>query len=182
MIWDQLTSPQIGNLDKNIPVLLPIAATEQHGPHLPLATDRMIGEHFAMKLREAIPDKVLILPTVGIGCSDHHMDFAGTLTHSHESFTQQVSEIINSVIHHGFHKIVIQNSHGGNLGVAQVILERLGFENPGCQFVSLTWWRIAAENLMDITETGLGGVGHACEFETSLMMLIAPVLSCSRQD
>lgn len=176
MIWDELTSPQIGDLDKNTPVLLPIAATEQHGPHLPLATDRMIGEHFAKRLNEEIPDGILILPTVSIGCSDHHMGFAGTLTYTHDTFARQVREIVNSVIRHGFHKIIIQNSHGGNLGVGQVILEQLGFEHPDCQFVSLTWWRIASEALMGITETGFGGVGHACEFETSLMMLIAPSL------
>lgn len=176
MIWDELTSPQIGSLDKNIPVLLPIAATEQHGPHLPLATDRMIGEHFANKLNGEIPDGILILPIVGIGCSDHHMDFPGSLTHAHDTFAQQVREIANSVIRHGFRKIIIQNSHGGNLGIGQVITEQLGFENPDCQFVSLTWWRIASESLKDITETGPGGVGHACEFETSLMLLIAPSL------
>ncbi|MEO6499928.1 MAG: creatininase family protein, partial [Mucilaginibacter sp.] len=64
MIWDQLTSPQIAQLDKNIPVVLVMAATEQHGPHLPLATDRLIGSHFAHMLEKAMPQQVLILPPV----------------------------------------------------------------------------------------------------------------------
>ena len=80
------------------------------------------------------------------------------------------------MVRHGFSKIIIQNSHGGNLGVGQVILEQAGFKYPQVQFVFLTWWRIASEALKEITETGPGGVGHACEFETSLMMEIAPKL------
>ena len=77
MIWDQLTFQEIEQLDKNIPVLLTVAATEQHGAHLPLSTDRLIGEHFAMTLHQSISDKILILPVLGIGCSHHHMSFFG---------------------------------------------------------------------------------------------------------
>ena len=124
MIWDQLTSPEIDALGRRIPVVLPIAATEQHGSHLPVATDRMIGAHFAHQLHLAMPDQVLILPAVGIGCSKHHMDFTGTLTLSHETFILQVEEIVQSVIHHGFSSIILLNSHGGNQGVGQVLVEK----------------------------------------------------------
>ncbi|HEY8660240.1 MAG TPA: creatininase family protein [Hanamia sp.] len=176
MIWDQLTSPKINQLDRNIPIVLIMAATEQHGPHLPLATDRLIGEHFAYKLHESMPEQVLILPTVSIGCSDHHMDFAGSLTLTHNSFARQVHDIVGSVIHHGFHKIILLNCHGGNQGIGQVLVEQLGYKYPKADIVMATWWRIATNALEKITETGFGGVGHACELETSLMMLIAPHL------
>jgi creatinine amidohydrolase len=176
MIWDQLTSPKISQLDRNIPVVLIMAATEQHGPHLPLATDRLIGEHFAYTLNESIPQQLLILPTVAIGCSDHHMDFEGSLTLTHKSFALQVHDMVSSVIHHGFHKIILLNSHGGNQGIGQVLVEQLGYKYPKADIVAVTWWRIAIDALEKISETGFGGVGHACEFETSLMMLIAPHL------
>lgn len=176
MIWDKLTSQQISRLDKNIPVVLVIAATEQHGPHLPLATDRLIGDFFANQLNESMPDMVLILPTIAIGCSDHHMSFPGTLSLSHETFSRQVREVIDSVIKHGFHKIVLLNSHGGNQGIGQVVIEQLGYTYKYVRFVMVTWWRIAVGALSTISETGRGGVGHACEFETSLMLLIAPDL------
>lgn len=176
MIWDQLTSEEVKDLNKDIPIILPIAATEQHGPHLPLATDRMIGEHFANKIHETIPDQVLILPTVGIGCSDHHMDFSGTLTLSHAVFINQVEQIIKSVAHHGFYKVILLNSHGGNLGAGQVVVEKVGYEHPELQIVMTSWWQIARDQLLKITDAGFGGVGHAGEFETSLMMLIAPDL------
>lgn len=176
MIWDQLTSEQLQALDRNIPVLLVVSATEQHGPHLPLATDRLIGEFFSRKLDEVFSDRILLLPAVAVGCSDHHMDFAGTLSLSHESFRNQVRDIICSVIRHGFHKIILLNSHGGNQAIGQVLLEQLGNEHPGIHLVMVTWWRAAMEELYRITETGPGGVGHAGEFETSLMLLIAPEL------
>ena len=173
MIWDQLNYGQLQRLDKRIPVVLPAAATEQHGPHLPLATDRLIGEHFAAALDAAMPDRVLILPAVGIGCSGHHMDFAGTLSLRHATFAAVVNDIIASVLHHGFSRIMILNSHGGNQGIVQVLVEENGQMYPTAHIVGVTWWVIAREALKGISETGAGGTGHACEFETSLMESIA---------
>lgn len=176
MNWDQLTSKQLSALDKKIPVLLNLTATEQHGPHLPLSTDRLIGEHFATGLNMEIPEKILILPSVSVGCSDHHMGFSGSLSLSHSTFSAVVKDVITSVFHHGFHHIILLNSHGGNQGIMQVIVEQLGFENPTMHVVGVTWWNLVKEELKTISETGQGGTGHACEFETSLIQTIAPHL------
>ncbi|MBM3402612.1 MAG: creatininase family protein [Bacteroidetes bacterium] len=176
MYWDQLTSGQLAELDKQTPVLLNIAAIEQHGAHLPVATDRMIGEYFSSLLNEEIGDKVLILPIAAVGCSDHHMGFCGTLTLSHATFSTVVKEIIQSVLNHGFYNIILLNSHGGNQGIMQVIIEQLGYANPSAHILGASWWNVAKEELLKITETGPGGTGHACEFETSLMKAIAPHL------
>lgn len=176
MFWDQLTSVQLDALDKQTPVLLNIAAIEQHGAHLPVATDRMIGEYFSQLLNKEIGDQVLILPIVAVGCSDHHMDFCGTLSLRHETFSAVVKDMIQSVLSHGFYNIILLNSHGGNQGAMQVIVEQLGFANPNAHIIGATWWNLAKEELLKITETGPGGTGHACEFETSLMKLIAPHL------
>lgn len=176
MFWDQLTSVQLAALDKQTPVLLNIAAIEQHGVHLPIATDRMIGEYFSGLLNKEIGDKVLILPVVAVGCSDHHMGFCGTLTLSHATFSAVVKEMIQSVLNHGFYNIILLNSHGGNQGIMQVIIEQLGFANPDAHILGASWWNVAKEELLKITETGPGGTGHACEFETSLMKVIAPHL------
>ncbi|WP_242132528.1 creatininase family protein [Aestuariivivens marinum] len=176
MIWDQLTTSELSKIAKNIPVILTMAATEQHGKHLPLATDRLIGEHFANELHKAIPDKVLVLPSISIGCSSHHMDFSGTLTISHDTFIRQVEDIVKSVIEHGFKNIILLNSHGGNQAVGQVLVEKLGYENPTANIIMVTWWKLASEALFTLNESGKGGVGHAGEFETSLMLNIAPHL------
>lgn len=175
MIWDQLTTLQVEKLDKHTPVILPITATEQHGPHLPLATDRLIGEHFAIKVHEELDDQVLILPPISVGYSKHHLKFSGTLTLSHENFSRQVEDIVDSVIHHGFNRIILLNSHGGNQGVGQVILEKLGDKHTEAHIVMATWWRIAYTELKKIA-CGFGSAGHAGEFETSIMMMIAPHL------
>jgi len=176
MYWDQLTSGQLAALDKQTPVLLNIAAIEQHGAHLPVATDRMIGEYFSYLLNQQIGDKILILPIVAVGCSDHHMGFCGTLTLSHNTFSSVVKEMIQSVLNHGFYNIILLNSHGGNQGIMQVIIEQLGYANPNAHILGASWWNVAKEELLKITETGPGGTGHACEFETSLMKVIAPQL------
>lgn len=176
VIWDELTSPELAAVAKTTPVVLPIAATEQHGPHLPLATDRLIAEHFMRGLEDALQERVLILPTVAVGCSEHHMDFSGSLTLTHEHLAAQVLDILNAVASHGFTNLVLFNAHGGNLAVGQVILETFGRRHPDCQVVLMTWWQLAADALLDISETGPGGVGHACEFETSLVLHFAPRL------
>ena len=176
MIWEQLTSPEIDALDRNIPVILPVAAIEQHGKHLPLATDRLIVEYFCRKLHKDIPDKVLVLPAIAVGCSEHHLDFAGSLTLQHETFRRQAEDILGSVALFGFRNLILYNSHGGNLGISQVIVEHFGHRHPECRIILATWWKIAGEALIGLNETGAGGVGHAGEFETSLMMLIAPEL------
>ncbi len=176
MIWDQLTSPELNKLDRNIPVVFPVSATEQHGPHLPLATDRMIGEHFCNELNKVITGKVLILPIMSVGCSEHHLDFAGSLSIQHQTFLNQSEDILNSVVHHGFKNIIVFNNHGGNLAIGQVLLEKFGGEHQEIKIVLATWWKLIADSLFDLNETGPGGVGHAGEFETSLMLRINPDL------
>ena len=176
MYWDQLTSPQIDALDRSIPVVLPVAATEQHGPHLPLATDRMIGEHFCRSLNDKMPDSVLILPIVSVGCSEHHTDFAGSLSVQHTTFLAQLTDVANCVVQYGFKNLLVLNSHGGNQAIGQTFLEVFGYRNPQCRVALATWWRIALAELKQISQTGPGGAGHAGELETSLMLLIAPEL------
>ena len=104
------------------------------------------------------------------------MMFAGTLTVRHETFLAYITDLLAAVAAHGFRNIVIFNSHGGNLAIGQVVLESFGNDHPEVELFMLTWWRIAAEELATIQETAFGGVGHACEFETSLIQWIAPDL------
>lgn len=176
MYWEMLTSPEIEAIDKQTPVILPIAAIEQHGAHLPLATDRMIGAHFCNGLNDRIKDDVLILPSISVGCSEHHTDFPGSLSVQHKHLLDQMTDIADCVVKYGFKNIIVFNSHGGNIAIGQVFLERFGFRNPDTNVVMITWWKLVLEELKNLNETGKGGAGHAGEFETSLMLLIAPDL------
>lgn len=174
MRWEQFTANEIAALDRGIPVVLNVAAIEQHGPHLPLETDARIGDHFLRRLEERLDDRVLVLPQVKVCCSEHHMDFPGTLSIRHETFLLYVGEILDSVVRHGFRNIVLFNSHGGNQAIGQVLLESFGAKHRDCHIAMLTWWRLAAPELSAVRETGFGGINHACEFETSLMLVAAP--------
>jgi len=172
MIWRHLTSKEIGNLDKTIPVILPIGAIEQHGPHLNVETDTLISEYFCHELNKEMPEEVLILPSLAICSSEHHMDFPGTLTVSHETLINYLKEVLDSISKNGFKNIIIFNGHGGNQALGSVVVESFGVKNPDCNLAIMTWWKIASKELFNITETGLFGVGHACEFETSLLQYI----------
>lgn len=176
MIWDQLTTEETEKINKTTPVIILLSATEQHGPHLPLSTDRNIGEHFLQELNRLMEKEVILLPTIPIGCSEHHMDFCGSLTFKHTTFKILIEEMVESMCIHGFKNFLFLNSHGGNQGIGQVILEALGNKYPQSQFSFITWWKIAVEELKKINTSGPGGTGHAGEFETSLMLHIAPKL------
>lgn len=176
MKWELLTTSRLAALSRELPVVMNVAAIEQHGPHLPLATDSLVGEHFLSRIEERLHSDVLILPQLQIGCSAHHMDFVGSLTLRHETMLSYVVDVLDSVAQHGFRKVVLFNSHGGNEAIGRVALEKWGAANPQARIFMMTWWRVAARELAKIQESAFGGVGHACEFETSLLQYFAPHL------
>jgi len=176
MIWDQLTSPQLAAFDRKAVVLLPLAATEQHGPHLPLATDRLIAQAICHTASQQRPDRTLILPCPPVGVSAHHRAFPGTLSVQHSTLIHYARDMIDCVIADGFDRIFILNAHGGNQALGGVLQEQLGQHYSHATVVFTSWWRLAGEGLLPLNETGPGGVGHACEFETSLMLHLHPEL------
>lgn len=174
--WETLTSPELGAIDRAIPVVVAISAVEQHGPHLPVGTDHLIAEHLLTAIDAALGDQVLTLPAAAAGCSDHHTDFPGTLTVRHATLLRQVEDLAASVFCQGFRTLLVLNTHGGNQGIAQVAAERIGARHREAHVAWTSWWRLAGPELTEISQTGPGGTGHACELETSLMLAIAPGL------
>jgi creatinine amidohydrolase len=176
MNWQELKSPEIGALSRKTIVVLPVAAVEQHGPHLPTGTDSLIAEGIAARLDEACGRKLLVLPVQKIGCSEHHMKFPGTLSISHESFTLTVMDILGAVMRQNFQRVLILNAHGGNQSVCGIIAEKAARSWPEAEVVFTSWWRAAAERITGIAEGKFPAVGHACELETSLMLALHPQL------
>ena len=173
MRWEDLTSDEIGKLDKSLPVVIPLAAIEQHGVHLPTSTDCSINKLFIDSLEEKLFKEILIIPMVCITCSAHHMDFPGTLTVKHTVLLEYLKDILRSVIANGFKTLVFLNSHGGNQGLGQVLVESFGAECPDVRVLFFSWWKVAfGEKLSLLNESGFMGVGHAGEFETSLMQFL----------
>jgi len=174
MFWNEQTSPELGAMDRKTPVVLPLAAMEQHGPHLAVETDTRIATSFCETTNTLVNERVLFLPTQAYGCSAHHMSFPGTLSLKHDTWLRIVEDIAASVFHQGFSTLVLFNAHGGNQQVGQLALERLGELYPDKTIAMVTWWKLESKVLLELSQTGSGGVGHAGEFETSLMLKFAP--------
>ena len=176
MFWMQLRRGQLDAFDRRTPVVLPTAAVEQHGEHLPLGTDCMIVGAIAERLIGAMANRVLVLPTVQVACSEHHMGFPGSLTIAHETYRRTVMEHVESVSRHGFNRLVILNGHGGNVAINSVLNEQIGQQHPAIECLVGNWWSIGRARTESISEGGFLSCGHACEFETSILMEIHPDL------
>lgn len=176
MKWADLTMPRLDAVDRDTPVVFNIAAVEQHGPHLPLVTDALIGQGFLDELDQRMGEGVLVLPALPVCNSLHHMSFAGTLSVRHETLLAYMHDYVDAVVAHGFRRVVVFNSHGGNMAIGRVFVEAFGAQHPNVGIAMMTWWQIAVDLLEPLNESGFGGVGHACEFETSLMLHLAPDL------
>lgn len=150
--------------------VLPLAATEQHGPHLPFATDVMIADAYLARVRELLPDSVpaTFLPIQRIGISTEHIDFKGTLTLSTEAALKQWMALGESVARAGLKKIVMVTSHGGNSAAMTLVAQDLRAYH-GLLAVTTSWSRFGVpEGLFPDDELRHGIHGGAVE--TSIML------------
>ncbi len=177
MILAEMTSPEIDALPRDIVVLIPVASCEQHSLHLPVFTDSLIGGEVARRVHERCPNDVLVLPVQWLGYSQHHIRYPGTLSAVSETHLLMMMDIVASMVGHGFKKILIQNSHGGNGANISTLLQRLmeRFGDSGAEFYSRWAWG-GSERLNQIRELGSKGSGHAGETETSMILAIRPEL------
>lgn len=172
-----MTWPEIDELDPaEIAVLFPVAAIEQHGPHLPLGTDSFITTGLARRLEERDPGRILLGPTQQVGSSPHHLVFPGTLTLSSRTFLDVMGELVDSLARAGFRKFIYLNGHGGNQALLNVAVQEARLARPGIQVLHATYWTLAAEAFRQIRESSPGGMGHAGEMETSVMLTLHPDL------
>lgn len=156
--------------------VLPVAAVEQHGPHLPLGVDAMIMQGAIERVVERLPDDLdaLFLPIQSVGVSIEHRDFPGTLSLSHETALRVLTEIADGVVRTGVRKLVLLNSHGGNSPlVSQAALELRA--RHGVLAVTCSWSRFGYPDGL-FCETELRHGIHGGEIETSLMLAFRPEL------
>lgn len=176
--WRKLRADQLREQARqDAVVIVPVAALEQHGPHLPVEVDTLLGEHVALRTaRKAVAKgtPTLVLPVLWTGISEHHMSFGGTVTLDFAAFSALVEGVVRSVIRHGFRRIVLLNAHGGNENALRTITDDLT-PKLGVPIVQFTYWYAAAVPIAKILETQ-GGLQHACEAETSMMMAVRPDL------
>jgi creatinine amidohydrolase len=178
MRWEELSAPQIDALDRErTVVVLPVGSVEQHGRHMPLGTDTLLAQSVALAAAERLAPRVAVLPPPWYGFSAHHMRFPGTVTLRSDTMIALVEDIAGSVIAHGFRRVLIVNGHGGNNGVIDVLASRLGHDHYGkARIACLTYFQLARSAIEKLRESKRGGMGHACEFETSMMQQVRPEL------
>lgn len=176
--WRRLRADQLREKARqDAIVILPVASLEQHGPHLPVEVDSLLGETVAARAARQMADRgqpVLVLPVLWTGLSEHHMSFGGTVTLDYAAFAALVEGVVRSVLRHGFRRIVLLNAHGGNENALRTIADDL---TPKLQvpIVQFTYWYAAAVAIARILETQ-GGLQHACEAETAMMLAVRPEL------
>jgi creatinine amidohydrolase len=166
-------------LSKDTPVLFPIAALEQHGHHLPLFTDSLLLGEVIRRASERLADRVLFGPLLWLGNSEHHLDFAGTLSAPPRAYLDLLGGLLENFIHHGFRRLVLINGHGGNdVPGKQAIFEVRQRHRQRADLLLLfgTYWQLGARPSEIDGGLHQKQMGHACEWETSMMLRLAPHL------
>eukprot|EP01032_Pedospumella_encystans_P034310 gene34310-38778_t len=177
--WSQLSTRDFAALDVAATVaVLPLGATEQHGPHLPLGVDTVLADGIVAAALPLLPAElpVLFLPTQQIGLSPEHARFAGTLTLSAETLIRMWSEIGAGVARAGVKKLVLFNAHGGHVGAMDIVARELRAAH-GLIVYSASWFNLPlgeAGAQFSAHEHRFGV--HAGEIETSMMLALAPQL------
>lgn len=179
-LLEELTSQEVDafNREETI-VLLPIGATEQHGKHLPVGTDTMILKSVLDRVLKDIDPEIplLITPVIPVGKSNEHLNFIGTISFSYATLRSVIEDICKSIARHGFKKIAIFNSHGGNTDTLTSLCRDLR-DQLNVQVFVIDWWftNFWEDILKEIQESPRDGVFHACELETSIIMYTFPHL------
>ncbi|MGH7366510.1 MAG: creatininase family protein [Candidatus Rokuibacteriota bacterium] len=159
-------------------IILPLGATEQHGRHLPLSVDTEI----AGRLAEAVAARLarcLVAPVVPLGCSAHHLAFAGSMSLSQDTLARVIVESCQSLALHGFRRILVVSGHAGNVPAMRQAVENLGTPDGYRVEAFADWGRYRAPLYAVGAESGMtpSQIGsHAGHYETSLMLRMRPSL------
>lgn len=179
--YDELTWPEVREAAAAQKLLLiPIGSIEDHGPHLPLNTDNVIVEALCFEVARRAPDEILSLPVLPVGLEEHHMDFPGSLTSSIETLLNLYADAATSVARHGFTHIMLVNGHGSNASIVELAARKAVLATGA--IVAAMAGNAAVDDVLvrDLIakrrRSEPGGIGHACEYETAMMLHLRPDL------
>jgi creatinine amidohydrolase len=183
-LLEEMTWPEVERAvaDGRTTVVVAVAATEQHGPHLPLLVDAVRGDRLALEVARLVGEEALVAPTIRVGCSEHHMSFAGTISLRRSTLEAICMDYCVSLARHGFRRICLVPSHGGNFGPLSDMLDDLrSAVAPDCEVVAYTdllgFMEVWVGAVGEVSEELAGRVGgHADVAETSEIMVLRPEL------
>ncbi|MCB2005568.1 MAG: creatininase family protein [Rhodoferax sp.] len=173
--WDRLTAPALRTLARRkTVVIIPLGATEQHGPHLPVQVDWRLAWEVSLRAARLMQgrQRAIVTPAIPFGMSEHHMSLGGTITLDYATMAAVVGCVVRSAARHGFKRIFVLNGHGGNIAALETIITELTIDLR-LPLAAGTYWQIAAASIARILEHQ-GGVLHACEAETSMLQALSP--------
>lgn len=177
LFWEEMTTADFSTGDASEWIaVLPVAAIEQHGPHLPLSTDTAIARGLIGRVAEMLPSDLpaVFLPIQTVGKSNEHIDARGTLTLSWETATRSWLELGECVFRAGVRKLLIVTSHGGNVPITDIVARELRV-TCGMLAVTTSWSRLGVpDGVLSDAERSYGI--HAGDEETSMMLALHPEL------
>jgi len=177
LLYERLTWPEVRRAAGEDRVcLVPVATLEDHGPHLPLDTDLRIVSEICRRAAGEAHDQTVLLPAIPHGYDPHHMDFPGPISIGWETFTRYCKDVGVSLARHGFKRILFVNGHGSNQNLVEMAARLVNVE---CDEVlaAATFYLSSPEGLAvveEVRDSDRGGMGHACELETSIYLAIDP--------
>jgi creatinine amidohydrolase len=177
MRFQDLTWPLLRQVPRDRSVVVaPIAACEQHGRHLPTFTDTLLVTAVAEGVEQRLPEQVLLLPTLWLGASAHHLRFGATLSAEVDTHIGLLCDLLTPLLDDGYRRLLVLNGHGGNTDTMHVALRRLQARYPDRQLTAGSYWDLADKELAALAEGPRKVMGHACEFETSMVLALRPDL------
>jgi creatinine amidohydrolase len=157
-------------------VLLPVGAIEQHGPHLPVDVDNRIVTWLCNEAARRRPDLIMSAPPIHYGFNEHNMGFPGTVTVAVDHFINYVYDVCHSFVRQGHNRVIMVNGHGSNHMPCALVARRIVNETEDGLAALVSHWQLARDLAARIRETPRGGMAHACEYETSWYLFLAPEL------
>jgi creatinine amidohydrolase len=177
MKFHEMTAPELKKVPRDgVVVIGPIAACEQHSRHLPTFTDTILVTAVAEGVEQRLPKQVLLLPTLWLGASHHHLQFGGTLSLDVDTHVTILCELLTPLLEDGYQRVMLLNGHGGNIDTMHVALRKLQPRFRERALTAASYWELADKELAGLVEGPRKQMGHACEFETSMIMALRPEL------
>jgi creatinine amidohydrolase len=172
-----MTAPELREVSRTGTVVIaPIAACEQHSRHLAVWTDTVLVTGVAEGVERQLPHEVLLLPTQWMGASAHHLRYGGTLSADVDTHVQMILDLLSPLLDDGFERVLVLNGHGGNIDTMQTALRKLRPRYLHRHVTAASYWDLAAPELAALARGRRKVMGHACEFETSMMLHLRPDL------